>query len=63
MITAELFKFCEKKIKGIPELPGAVQMADLAFAVAVTSLIYELNTKLQGEGLFAYTIIASRLIS
>ncbi|KAF7645378.1 hypothetical protein LDENG_00205800 [Lucifuga dentata] len=53
-LSAEIQDFCEKKGKDIPELSDADWMADLAFAVDVTALMNELNTKLQGKGLFVH---------
>ncbi|XP_034452049.1 general transcription factor II-I repeat domain-containing protein 2A-like [Hippoglossus hippoglossus] len=53
-LRAEIREFCEKKGKDIQELSDADWMADLAFAVDVTALMNELNTKLQGKGLFAH---------
>lgn len=55
-LKAEIREFCEKKGEDIPELSDADWMADLAFAVDVTALMNELNTKLQGKGLFAHEI-------
>ncbi|KAJ8259903.1 hypothetical protein GJAV_G00174760 [Gymnothorax javanicus] len=46
--------FYEKKGKGIPELSDEDWMADFAFAVDVTALMNELNTKLQGKGFFVH---------
>ena len=60
-LRAEIQEFCEKKGKDIQELSDADCMADLAFAVDVTALMNELNTKLQGRGLFAhemYSLVA-----
>ncbi|XP_076022136.1 general transcription factor II-I repeat domain-containing protein 2B-like [Genypterus blacodes] len=51
-LKAEIREFCEKKGKDIPELSDEDWMADFAFAVDVTALMNELNTKLQGKGLF-----------
>lgn len=51
-LKAEIREFCEKKGKDIPELSDGDWMADFAFAVDVTALMNELNTKLQGKGLF-----------
>ncbi|XP_074492937.1 general transcription factor II-I repeat domain-containing protein 2A-like [Sebastes fasciatus] len=53
-LRAEIQEFCEKRGKDIPELSDADWMTDLAFAVDVTALMNELNTKLQGKGLFAH---------
>lgn len=53
-LKAEIREFCEKKGKDIPELSDADWMADLAFAIDVTALMNELNTKLQNKGLFAH---------
>ncbi|XP_073689371.1 general transcription factor II-I repeat domain-containing protein 2B-like [Garra rufa] len=53
-LRAEIQEFCEKKCKDIPELSDAGWMADLAFSVDVTALMNELNTKLQGKGLFVH---------
>jgi len=50
-LKAEIQEFCEKKGKDIPELSDEDWMADFAFAVDVTALMNELNTKLQGKGL------------
>ncbi|KAJ4928431.1 hypothetical protein JOQ06_016223, partial [Pogonophryne albipinna] len=46
-LKAEIQEFCEKKGKYIPELSDEDWMADFAFAVDVTALMNELNTKLQ----------------
>ncbi|XP_036066918.1 general transcription factor II-I repeat domain-containing protein 2B-like [Oryzias melastigma] len=51
-LKAEIQEFCEEKGKDIPELSDEDWVADVAFAVDVTALINELNTKLQGKGLF-----------
>ncbi|KAL0152384.1 hypothetical protein M9458_052107, partial [Cirrhinus mrigala] len=53
-LRAEIQEFREKKCKDIPELSNADWMADLAFAVDVTALMNELNTKLQGKGLLVH---------
>lgn len=53
-LKAEIQEFCEKKGKDIPELSDEDWMADFAFAVDVTTLMNELNTKLQGKGLFVH---------
>ncbi|KAK2828937.1 hypothetical protein Q5P01_019971 [Channa striata] len=53
-LKAEIQEFCEKKGKDIPELSDEHWMADFAFAVDVTALMNELNTKLQGNGLFVH---------
>ncbi|KAJ4935481.1 hypothetical protein JOQ06_017014 [Pogonophryne albipinna] len=53
-LKAEIQEFCEKKGKDIPELSDEDWMADFAFAVDVTALMNELNTKLQGKGLFVH---------
>ncbi|XP_069003320.1 general transcription factor II-I repeat domain-containing protein 2B-like [Embiotoca jacksoni] len=53
-LKAEIREFCKKKGKDIPELSGEDWMAGFAFAVDVTALMNELNTKLQGEGLFVH---------
>ena len=53
-LKAEIREFCEKKGKDIPELSDEDWMADFAFAVDVTALMNELNTKLQGKGLFVH---------
>ncbi|XP_071398745.1 general transcription factor II-I repeat domain-containing protein 2A-like, partial [Centroberyx affinis] len=53
-LKAEIREFCEKKGKDIPELSDEDWMADFAFAVIVTALMNELNTKLQGKGLFVH---------
>lgn len=53
-LKAEIREFCEKKGKDFPELSDEDWMADLAFAVDVTALMNELNTKLQGKGLFVH---------
>ena len=53
-LKSEIKAFCEKKGKDIPELSDMGWIADLAFAVDVTALMNELNTKLQGKGLFAH---------
>lgn len=45
-LRAEIQEFCEKKGKDIPELSDADWMVELAFAVDVTALMNELNTKL-----------------
>ena len=53
-LRAEIQEFCEKKGKDSPDLSDADWMEDLAFAVDVTALMNEPNTKLQGKGLFAH---------
>ncbi|XP_070405899.1 general transcription factor II-I repeat domain-containing protein 2B-like [Nothobranchius furzeri] len=53
-LKAEIREFCERKGKDIPELSDEDWMADFAFAVDVTALMNELNTKLQGKGLFVH---------
>ncbi|XP_024144372.1 general transcription factor II-I repeat domain-containing protein 2A-like [Oryzias melastigma] len=53
-LKAEIQEFCEEKGKDIPELSDEDWVADVAFAVDVTALINELNTKLQGKGLFVH---------
>uniref|UniRef100_UPI0037E7AD0B general transcription factor II-I repeat domain-containing protein 2A-like n=1 Tax=Semicossyphus pulcher TaxID=241346 RepID=UPI0037E7AD0B len=53
-LRAEMWEFCEKKGKDIPELSEADWMADLALAGDVTALMNELNSKLQGKGFFAH---------
>uniref|UniRef100_UPI003AACC576 general transcription factor II-I repeat domain-containing protein 2B-like n=1 Tax=Centroberyx gerrardi TaxID=166262 RepID=UPI003AACC576 len=53
-LKAEIREFCEKKGKDIPELSDEDRVADFAFAVDVTALMNELNTKLQGKGLFVH---------
>lgn len=53
-LKAEIREFCKKKGKDIPELSDEDWMADFAFAVDVTALMNELNTKLQGKGLFVH---------
>lgn len=53
-LKAEIQEFCETKGKAIPELADEDRMADFAFAVDVTALMNELNTKLQGKGLFVH---------
>nr|XP_033932408.1 general transcription factor II-I repeat domain-containing protein 2B-like [Pseudochaenichthys georgianus] len=47
-LKAAIQEFCEKKGK---DFSGEDWMADFAFAVDVTALMNELNTKLQGKGL------------
>ncbi|XP_039623539.1 general transcription factor II-I repeat domain-containing protein 2A-like [Polypterus senegalus] len=54
VLRAEIQDFCEKKDKEIPELSDTHWIADLAFAIDVTALMNELNTKLQGKSLFAH---------
>ncbi|XP_034548006.1 general transcription factor II-I repeat domain-containing protein 2B-like [Notolabrus celidotus] len=53
-LKAEIREFCEKKGKDFPELSDEDWMADFAFSVDVTALMNELNTKLQGKGLFVH---------
>jgi hypothetical protein len=53
-LKAEIQEFSEQKGKDIPELSDEDWMADFAFAVDVTALMNELNTKLQGKGLFVH---------
>lgn len=53
-LKAEIQGFCEIKGKNIPDLFDVDWIADLAFAVHVTALMNELNTKLQGKGLFVH---------
>lgn len=49
-----LKSFVRLKAKNIPELSDVDWNADLAFAVDVTALMNELNTKLQGKDLFVH---------
>ncbi|XP_077091357.1 general transcription factor II-I repeat domain-containing protein 2B-like [Siphateles boraxobius] len=53
-LRAEIQEFCEMKCRDTPELSDADFIADLAFGVDVTALMNELNTKLQGKGLFVH---------
>ncbi|XP_068449722.1 general transcription factor II-I repeat domain-containing protein 2B-like [Clinocottus analis] len=53
-LKAEIQEFCETKGKDIQELSDGDWMADLAFAVNVTALMNELNTKLLEKGLFVH---------
>ncbi|XP_075322580.1 general transcription factor II-I repeat domain-containing protein 2B-like [Odontesthes bonariensis] len=53
-LKTEIREFCQMKGKDIPELSDEDCMADFAFAVDVTALMNELNTKLQGRGLFVH---------
>ncbi|XP_071059413.1 general transcription factor II-I repeat domain-containing protein 2B-like [Pseudochaenichthys georgianus] len=53
-MKAEIQEFCEKKGKDFPELSDEDWMADFAFAVDVTALMNELNSKVQGKGLFVH---------
>ncbi|XP_031696788.1 general transcription factor II-I repeat domain-containing protein 2B-like [Anarrhichthys ocellatus] len=53
-LRAEIQELCEKKGKNIPELSDVNWMTGFAFAVNVTALMNDLNTKLQGKGLFAH---------
>ena len=53
-LKAQIQEFCEKKGKDIPELSDKVWLADFAFAVDVTALMNDLNTELQGKGLFVH---------
>ncbi|XP_005817565.2 general transcription factor II-I repeat domain-containing protein 2-like [Xiphophorus maculatus] len=53
-LKTEIREFCEMKGKDIPELSDEDWMADFAFAVDVTALMNDLNTKLQGRGLFVH---------
>ena len=53
-LKAEIREFCETKDKDIPEFSDERWIADFAFAVDVTALMTELNTKLQGKGLFVH---------
>lgn len=50
-LKAEIGEFGEKKGKEIPELSDKDWRLDFAFAVDVTALMNEVNTKLQGKGL------------
>ena len=54
VLKSEIKEFCEMKGKTIPELSDKDWMADLTFAVDVTAMMNELNTQLQGKGLFAH---------
>lgn len=53
-LKPEIQEFCQMKGKNIPELTSTEWLADLAFALDVTALMNELNSKLQGNGLFAH---------
>ena len=53
-LRAEIQECCDMKGKDTRELSDINWMADLAFSVDVTALMNELNTKLQGKGLFAH---------
>lgn len=53
-LRAGIQEFCEKKGKDIQELSDSQWMADLAFAVDVTTHMNELNNKLQGKCVFAH---------
>ncbi|XP_068506404.1 general transcription factor II-I repeat domain-containing protein 2-like [Syngnathus scovelli] len=53
-LKTEIREFCEMKGKNIPELSDEDWMADFAFPVDVTALMNDLNTKLQGRGLFVH---------
>ncbi|XP_068507798.1 general transcription factor II-I repeat domain-containing protein 2B-like [Syngnathus scovelli] len=53
-LKTEIREFCETKGKDIPELSDEDWMADFALAVDVTALMNDLNTKLQGRGLFVH---------
>ena len=53
-LRAQIREFCDMKGKDIPELSDVNWMADLVFSVDVTALMNELNTKLQGKGLFSH---------
>ncbi|KAM4043630.1 general transcription factor II-I repeat domain-containing protein 2B-like [Anomaloglossus baeobatrachus] len=57
-LRAQIEEFCKTKGKDIPEFSDSHWMADLAFAVDVTTLMNELNTKLQGKGLFAHEMFS-----
>ncbi|KAK0137979.1 General transcription factor II-I repeat domain-containing protein 2B [Merluccius polli] len=54
VLKSEIKEFCEMKGKTIPELSDKDWVADLTFAVDVTAMMNELNTQLQGKGLFAH---------
>lgn len=53
-LRAEIQEFFEKKGRDITKLSDADWMADFVFAVDVTTLMNDLNTKLQVKGLFAH---------
>ncbi|XP_056388355.1 general transcription factor II-I repeat domain-containing protein 2B-like [Hyla sarda] len=53
-LKAEIWEYCEKKGKNFPELLDKDWMADFTFSVDVTAQMNELNTKLQGKGLFVH---------
>ncbi|XP_069584553.1 general transcription factor II-I repeat domain-containing protein 2B-like [Ranitomeya imitator] len=57
-LRAEIQTFCQMKGKDIPEFSDKHWIADLAFAIDVTTLMNELNTKLQGKGLFAHEMFS-----
>lgn len=57
-LRAQIQEFYETKGKDIPEFSDTHWRADLAFAVDVTTLMNELNTKLQAKGLFAHEMFS-----
>ena len=55
-LRAEIWEFCDMKGKDIPEPSDVNWVADLAFAIDVTALMNEQNTKLQGKDLYAHEV-------
>ena len=53
-LKAEIKEFCELKGKDVHQLSDVNWIVDLAFAVDVTALLNELNTKLQGKDHFVH---------
>ena len=53
-LKAEIEEFCKIEGKNIFELSDVDWIADLAFAIDVTVLMNNLNTKLQGKGRFVH---------
>ncbi|XP_069615958.1 general transcription factor II-I repeat domain-containing protein 2B-like [Ranitomeya imitator] len=58
VLRGDFHTFCQMKGKDIPEFSDKHWIADLAFAIDVTTLMNELNTKLQGKGPFAHEMFS-----
>ncbi|XP_075067564.1 general transcription factor II-I repeat domain-containing protein 2A-like [Mixophyes fleayi] len=58
-LREEIWQFCENKGNDIPQLSDADWLADLSFAVDVTSQMNDLNVKLQCKGLFVHEMYSA----
>ncbi|XP_026582021.1 general transcription factor II-I repeat domain-containing protein 2A-like, partial [Pseudonaja textilis] len=58
-LREEIWQFCENKGNDIPQLSDADWLADLGFAVDVTSRMNDVNVKLQCRGLFVHEMYSA----